>query len=73
MKCEECKYFEATVGDNNETLSGECRKRTPFLRAFVLSDDDKDRDGDGEPLGREGIWPEVQTYDWCGEFEAKEV
>ena len=66
MKCEDCKYFEPiTDCDGNDDVVGECRRNTPLLRAFVLSDNDKYK------LGKDAIWPEVLTDDWCGEFEAK--
>lgn len=53
--CGFCKFYERS--------RGECRKRPPVL---VVATNRETYSHDMVPLT---AWPDVDDYDWCGEFE----
>ena len=55
--CSLCRFF---IDDGNH-LSGECHRTPPRI---------KRRTDTGESRNA-GIWPAVQAFDWCGEFQEK--
>lgn len=71
INCENCEYWNCFPNDNNFQTLGSCRRNAPLLRAYLLSDEEKDNEEDGEPIGIGGVWPDTLPSDWCGEFKSK--
>ncbi len=65
MKCEDCKWREASE-DNDGTAEdndfGYCRRNAPFPK-------NTDSCGDCSP---DVVWSITNPYAWCGQFEVKE-
>lgn len=56
MKCPECRFSEVVILDDGPNV--ECHRFPPVI--IGVND---------EPLQ---VWPQVQSEDWCGEFQSKE-
>jgi len=59
MRCDECKWWESSVGEE-----GFCRRNAPIPMGVF----DKSAFAHGEIRG---MWPMSNADDWCGEFQAK--
>ena len=62
MKCIDCKYFHPVYKDDVKCF-GKCRKNAP--RQIIAGY------GVGESPQFAGDWADVESDDWCGEFESK--
>lgn len=62
--CYSCEFW-FRLGDPDNPICGECRRRSP--RTFTVDERD---DEDNERLW--ACWPRTDGSDWCGEWQPKE-
>ena len=56
--CGKCKYFDQASTESGPASPGLCRYNPPI----------------GQPSqDSHGVWPKVETNDWCGHYERAEA
>ncbi len=56
--CDECRFF---ISDGT-SFAGECHRKPPKIIKRPNREEQHNR----------GVWPEVTTSDWCGEFQERD-
>lgn len=59
-KCENCRWWNASVASTSEGRQGECRAAPPIAWKY-----------ENWTLPKK-LWPETSEGDWCGRFEHRD-